>query len=250
MLKWVFLFLGFISPLYATEYDPWFSPLWEIQGHFSSLYGRPKTVQSPKANFSAPSNNYSFQSSLGLTPWPYWNGEVELYLTRTSDIPFSYEAAVATVRYQWLDDIRGDPIALVTGVTLSFPGNRYLHNFAYAYHGEINTELHVTVGKEWACHNDWWMRAWALGGWGIANQGDGWVHGIAALEFQPTCFFQCGIFSETLYGFGANDIIADKPFEGYASIDHRTIDIGGYVSYRLGCLGTLSFLGWYKLYVL
>jgi len=248
MRKWVFLFLSFLCPLSATEYNPWFSPLWEFQGHFSSLYNRVKTIQSPKASLAAPSNNYSFHSSLGVTPWPYWNTEIELYLSRTSDIPFSYEAAIGTVRYQWLDDIRGDPFALVTGVTLSFPGNRYFHNFNYAYHAEVNAEFHVTAGKEWTCDTDWWMRMWALGGYGIANQGNGWMHGIAALEFQPSCF-QYGIFSEARYGFGSNDIIAgQQPFEGYALIDYRTIDVGGFICYQLGCLGTLSILGWYNAY--
>jgi len=247
-MKRFLILLLLASPLYATEYNPWFSPLWEFQGRFSYFYDKEKTVQSPKGNFRAPSNDYTLRGSLGITPWPYWNAEVELFFTHTSDIPFSYEAAYGTIRYQWLDDIRGDPFALVTGLTLSFPGNRYLHDFSFTYHGEVNGELHVTIGKEWACRDDWWMRAWALGGWGIANQGSGWLHGIAALEFQPGCF-QWSLFSEAIYGLGSNDIIPNQnPFVGFALIDHRTVNVGAIVGYDIGCLGTLSLLGWYNAY--
>ena len=246
-MKRLWLLLLISSSLSATEYAPWFSPLWEFQGQASYSYEHEKTVQSPIGNFPHPSNDYTFRGSLGITPWPYWNVEVELLLTHTSHIPFSYEAALATVRYQWLDDIRGDPLAFATGVTLSFPGKRYLRDFSFAYHGEINGELHAAIGKEWACEDAWKMRFWALGGWGIANRGNGWLHGIAVWEFKPA-FFEWGVFADALYGLGPNAIIPDESFPGYASIDHRTLDIGSYVNLDLGCIGTLSFLGWYNAY--
>lgn len=241
-MKSFFFFILLFPSLFATEYAPWFSPPWEFQARCSSFYQRESRVQTPKGSFHRRSNDSFTQFSLGITPWPYWNAEVELLLSRTDTIPFSYEAALATIRYQWLDDIVGDPCALASGITLAFPGNRYLHNFTFPYHGDINAEFHTTLGKEWRC-----WQAWVLGGFGIANRGNGWLHGILDVEFQQNCW-TCGAFTEALFGLGPNDIIPSEPFPGYASIDHRNVDIGGFVRYQLGCLGTISILGWYNAY--
>lgn len=246
-MKRLLLLLLFTSSLHGAEYAPWFSPLWEIQGDIGVFYTRDKTVQSPKGSFHDPSHDYTLMGSLGITPWPYWNVQVDVCMSRTKEIPFSYEAVYGTVRYQWLDDIRGDPLALVTGVTFSFPAERYLHSYRFAFHGEVNAELHATIGKEWACGDNWWMRGWALGGLGFANRGNGWLHGIAVWEFNPKCF-GWGVFTEALYGLGSQDIIPNVPFEGYASIDHRTVDVGGFLNYELDYLGELTCLCWYNAY--
>lgn len=238
-MKRLLLFLFLTSSLYATDYSPWFSPLWEFQGRLSSSYGRVSKVQSPKGDFRAPSNNITVAPSLALTPWPYWSAEIELYLSTSHDIPCSYEAIWGTLRYQWLDESCGDPLTLVAGATLSLPGGRYVHSFNYLYHGEINAEWHLTAGKGWSeC-----CSAWFLAGWGIANRGSGWLHALGVVEF---CGW--GLFSESFIGFGGGDILPDRPFKGYASIAHRSLDIGAFVDLPIFYFGELTFLGWYNLY--
>lgn len=247
-MKKIFLFFLLTPSLFANQYlNPWFSPLWEFESEVGYCYTQGKQVQSPLGDFDAPSRNHSIHMGLGLTPWPYWNGFVELHLTRTSQIPFSYEAALATVRYQWFDDIQGDLFTLVTGITLSLPSSRYLRSFYYPYHGEINGELFATLGKEWMRGYDWWMRSWILGGWGIANRGQGWFHTYAALEFQAHPF-EWGMFTEALVGLGSQDLIPATPFKGYASIAHRSLDLGGFLRTQLGYVGTLSLIGWFNAY--
>ena len=236
------ILLLFCSSLFATELDPWFSPLWEAQGRLAFWYKRDDAVQSPKGNFSNPCDTYTAFGSLGLTPWPYWNTEVELLLTRSHPIPFSYEASLLTIRYQWRDDIRGDPFALTTGVTLSLPAHRYLHNLCFLYHGEINAEGHLSVGKEWRR-----MRMWALCGYGIANRGSGWTHGRAALSFDCSCF-EWGTYSELFIGLGQDDLNANTPFPGYASVAYRALNLASFLDIRLSYFGTLSFLGWVNVY--
>ncbi len=233
---------------YATEYSPWFTPPFEFQSRLSYLYENQTQVQTPRGSFKNTCNESSVHFGLGVTPWPNWNVETELFLTHTNDIPFSYEASYLTVRYAWMDDICGDWISLVTGVTLSFPGDRYLRNFCFNYHGNINTELHATIGKEWAYQKDWITRFWALGGWGIANKGSGWVHGLGVWEYKPISCIELGVFSEAEYGLGNNDIIPDEPFRGYASINHQNVDIGGYMNYVIPYWGTLTVIGWYNVY--
>ncbi|MEZ5314788.1 MAG: hypothetical protein R3E91_01035 [Chlamydiales bacterium] len=248
-MKRLSLFLLFFS-LHANEnirYAPWLPPLWEMQKEISYSYSQQKFVQSPKEIFLDPSQCYTLAGHFELTPWPYWNIKMDLLLTQIDPIPFSYQAVYTTIRYQWFDDIRGDPITLTTGITLSFPGKRYLHNYNFPYHGEINSELHATIGKEWTDRNDWWMRGWVFGGWGIANRGNGWLHGIASLEFKPK-YCDWGFFTEALFGLGSHDIVLDKPFVGYALIHHKTINIGSYLHPHLKLVHPLSFVGWYNPY--
>jgi len=247
-LKHFLFFLFLFSGGFATEFAPWFSIPFEFQGRASYFYDSTRFVQSPLGNFKAPSDDYSFQFSLGVTPWPYWNAEVELYMTHTSDVSFAYEAAICTVRYAWLDDIAGDPISLVTGATFAFPGKRFLFDFSFDYHAEVNGELHVCIGKEWAKKDDWWTRVWALGGYGIANRGNGWVHGLGTWEFKPLSNFDCGIFSEAVFGLGPNNIIPDEPFEGFASIAHQNVYVGCFFNVSLPCNATVGVISWYNVY--
>jgi hypothetical protein len=229
-------------------YDPWFPPPLEFQGRMSYLYEHVREVESPQGSFLSPSDNSTMHLGLSLTPWPYWNLEADLLMTRASDIPFSYEAALLTIRYAWLDDISGDWITLVTGTTLSFPGERFLHAFSFDYHGNVNAEFHATVGKEWAHGNDWRFRIWGLAGYGVANRGNPWVHGLGVIAYKPCRCLDGALFSEAVYGLGRHTIIPNAPFEGYASIGHQAIDIGGMLNYEICYFGTLTLLGWYNVH--
>jgi hypothetical protein len=233
---------------YATDYTPWFTPPFEFQGRAGYVYEHADTVQSPLGSFSSPTDNSSAHFSLAVTPWPYWNVETELFLTHTADISFAYEAALVTVRYAWLDDILGDCVTLATGATLSFPGSRFLHIYSFPYHGTVNTEFHATLGKEWACGCEWQTRAWALAGYGIANRGSGWIHGLAAFEYRLHRCTTATLFAETLCGLGDDSIIPFIPFEGYASISHRNVNLGAALDYALAGCYTLTLLGWYSPY--
>ena len=246
--RFISLILIFFSSAYATEYEPWFTPPFEFQGRASYLYQRIDKVDSPLGNFQAPSTISTLHLSLGMTPWPSWNVETQLLLARSRTISFSYEAALITLRYAWLDAINGDFLSLVPGLTLAFPGGRYLHSFDFFYHGHVNSELHITLGKEWSYNDEWIFRFWTLGGLGLANRGSPWLHGLAKLSCHLRPSLSLGLFSEALHGLGSQDLIPGLPFKGYASINHLTIDLGGFVDYEIRYVGTLSLLGWYNIY--
>lgn len=238
-----FLVLLF-SVAQATELAPWFPPLFEFQARGTYFFEKVTKVKTPSGAFRAPTNINSVQLALDVTPWPYLNLEAELYLTNTRDISFNYEAALVTLRYALLDDITGDLIALATGVTISFPERRFLRQFSFDYHGNVNAEFHATVGKEWASCEEWVVRIWGLGGYGIANRGSPWVHALGVVECRPLPFLEAAFFTEALYGLGTRNIIPGQRFPGYASINHQNIDIGGALTTPLSYFGTLSLIGW------
>lgn len=233
---------------FATEYSPWLTPPFEFRGDVGYFYTKDLTVQTPLGRISDLKSVSSCYLNLGVTPWPNWHVETKLLLSGASDLPLSYEASLFTLRYAWLDDIQGDWISMTAGVTCSFPGNRYLHDLRFIYHGNINSEFHVTLGKEWALSEDWLTRIWALAGYGIANRGSSWLHGIAMWECQPISRLSLGVFAEALFGMGRKNIDPGVPFTGFGPIDHRNVDLGGEVGYEIPLFGTLTFLGWYRAY--
>ena len=235
-------FLALFVQATATEYNPWFTPPFAFQGGVSTFYTHQERIESPLGDFRAPNNISSIHFDLGLTPWPYWNAEIELFLTDSHLIPFSYEAALFTLRYAWVDTLS---TTFISGVTLSFPGKRYLYDYSFLYHGLINTEFFMTVGKGFLNTN---LNIWTLAGFGVAERGSPWIHGLGSLEYQVFPSLQWGLFSEAFFGLGSNNIIPYAPFQGYASIDHRSVDIGSYLDYEIHYVGTLSLLGWYTLY--
>ena len=238
--------IGFIPALiYGTEYEPWFAPPFEFQGRIGAFYERAHAVQTPLGSFDEPTRNASAHFSLAVTPWPYWNVETEVFVTHTADTTWTYEAARLTLRYAWLDE---DPFSLVTGVTLSFPSTHFLHELSFPYHGHANGELHVTGGKEWPHGSEWNSCLWGLVGYGVAEKGSPWLHGIGSYAHRLSSCLNLGIFTEMLYGFGDKNIIPLAPFSGYASIHHQTIDLGGYLELQIRYWGILKAIGWYRLY--
>jgi hypothetical protein len=104
------LFLAGVGyPGNATEYSPWFSPLFECDARFSYQYANIEKFNSHSSDFSVPSQHHTCHASVGITPWPYWNIEGELFLTHSSQVSCSYEASRLTLRYNWLDDGDGAP---------------------------------------------------------------------------------------------------------------------------------------------
>lgn len=232
----------------SLEHSPWLPPLWEFQSRTSLFYERVHKVETPQGSFPFKSNNVTLATSLGLTFWPDWNAEIGLLMTKTSDINFSYEAAYTSIRYQWMDDLVGDPISLTTGLNLSFPRTAFLNNFSYNYHGQCNAEAHVSVGKEWGYTEGPLLNLWGLGGIGIAEKGSPWLHGLAVCDFAFNHCLRLGCFLEGIFGLGHNDIIPATIFPGYASIAHRSLDLGVFVETPLSYWGSLSFFGWGNFY--
>lgn len=244
------LFFLLPFPLCALEFNPqlapWFGNVWEFEATAAYHFQHYNTVQSPDRDISHHSNDHFAHFALGISPWPRWDVELELLLASTASNSFGYEAFRATGRYLLFDDILCDPFSLATGVTLTCVADRFLKDFSIPFHGNVNAEFHIAIGKEWAyctflsCTENctWMTRLWALVGIGVANRGLPWGHGIIAAEYNYWDRWQAGVYSDLLYGFGSKDII--EPFKGYASIDHQSVDLGGFFRYRVFPLGSLK----------
>lgn len=233
---------------YATQYCPWFNPPFELDLRLSYLFTDITTIASKQGTFRAPSKHHTLHTSLAMTPWPYWNFEGELFLTHASEISPFYEASRITLRYNWLDDIEGDYLSLVTGVTATFPGSHFLHNVGFLYRAPVESEFHLTLGREWFCDNAWIFRLWGLGGYGVATRGSPWFHSLGWIEYKPHPHFELGVFTEGYWGLGQMDLLPLQPFPGYGSIQYKRVNIGGEICFEMEYLGDLMLLGWYNIY--
>ena len=235
---------------FATNYAPWFGNVWEVEWGPRYIHYQGKKIDSPNGDFNSSGFKNIFANSLALTVWPRWNLEAELILNNSNDIDFAYEASFITGRYQWLDDLTGDPVSLTTGVTANFPGNRFMHDFHDFYVGDYNIELHLALGKElpYCSLETWKGRVWAYGAYGFANRGSCWARAIGAIDwrFIPCTYLR--VFSDFLYGFGSDNLISKQDFTGYASVGYRSVDIGAKAGYHLTPYGTLALVGSYNLY--
>lgn len=244
-----FFFLSFPIALKATCFSPWFGNVFEFEARTTYGYDRIQKIQTPEGSFTNIRNNHHLDFSLALSPWPDWDIETELYFSHSPDIEFAYEAFLFTARYLLLDDVTGDPFSLAIGATCSVPGDRFMRDLGYVYHGHVNGEYHVSIGKECPnfCTGTWNSRYWALAGFGTSDKGSPWVHAIAEAEWNFGCPQMC-IFSEFLAGLGHENIDPFTPFDGYATIAHRSLDIGGCISYMYPYLGSLTVEGFYNVY--
>lgn len=249
MKKFLFTFLFSLS-LSAAEYAPWFPPPWEFESRLGYIYSHTERVQSPLGSFKFINNYHDCFGSLGMTIWPDINIEAELSFVESETIPFSYEVFACTGRKLLLDDLSGDWISAGLGVTLALPSKRILNDYNYAYHGYVNCEMHLALGKEFSLsfEREWAWRLWGLVGIGVAEKGSGWTHGLLTFDHTLSKNMTFTLFLETLYGLGNENIDPIKPFKGYASIAHRTIDLGSSLHYDLGVYATLTLLGYINLY--
>lgn len=220
---------------YGADYAPWFCPPLLFQADARALYAH-------KPFDEAYPDIYSLQAGLRVTPWPYWQLETEIWITSKEALHFQYESALLTLRYAWRDDIQGDPFTFVTGFTLNVPGGPFLHDERFLYPGDVNCELHATLGKEWARNVNWLWRIWFLAGYGVANKGSPWWHFLGTLEWQPVNCLSLGGYSEAFLGLG-NEALS-LPFNGYGPIAYRDLTIGGKITFLISEAACLRLLAW------
>lgn len=238
------------TALSALDYEPWFSPLWEIETDVVYFFSHGQKVQSPKGDFSHLFNNHEFFSSLGTTITPSWNVAAEIGFVKIMDEKFLFEFIDLRARKLWLDDIDGDFITLTTNLSLLFTQKNILEQYEFPFHGYANAELQLGIGKEFLFTHSlcWNWRLHSLLGIGIAERGCPWFHGVLGLDKTLSSQTTMRLIGEYLQGFGNNDLIPYEPFPGYGLIAHRSLSITAIYSYELGVFGNLNFIGFLTLY--
>lgn len=229
--------------LLATPHnEPWFNPLWEISGRLQYDFFKNSEIVAPDESFSHQRTDHIVALGLQTTPWPYWNGEIEIAFDLAR--PSIYEVTYLTGSYLWLDELACDLINLSFGLTGYFPNGNFLHDPSFLFVGKTNFEPFAAFGKELTES----FRLWGYSGFGFAERGKPWVHLITATIYQPNDCFRADLGLEYYKGFGNQNITTITPFPGYANIDYSRLDIEGGLTYFFNCLGSVSLSADYNIY--
>lgn len=226
--------LALLGTLQGTEYLPWYPRYLEFQPKLTNLYQGYHTIDTVHGFKKRPSNDYFLFLSL-LNTYKAYSLELETSLATTRKRNFSFNDVRLTGRYQWLDDVIGDPISLNTGVTLTQSFKQARHDLSCFYRGGFELELFGAVGKEISSNAFLCSRLWGVLGLGIADIGAPWLFFKTSYDHNFWDIHDARIFLNSLWGFGPNGLHLEHHFKGWQSIRYQTIDLGAEYNYTVPC---------------
>lgn len=240
--KFSFLFiLGVQTVLVGLETKPWLGNPYEMGLGIRGAYSRFVRVQNASIQPSTPCNEYNFFFDLKGTIASKMDLQAELELAQTPKQPFNVRSASLQWRYQWLNDIAGDPLSVTWGLNVRAVPGHALKDVSCPYAANGNYAGTVAVGKEWSREGSWVMRTYGLGliGWG--NHGSPWAQVLFLWEKSWKSAYCLSLFSLGDFGLGNRQRVNVNRFYGWGPFSHQSIDVGASFSYQMAVWGTVSF---------
>lgn len=240
IVKWVFI-LSTLS-LWAIRSDPWIPPPYEMNAKANYAYSYFPLV----SNAVNPTTYHSFFNELlvGLegSLSANWFCELDLEFNNSRKVDFNLLSVAPCVKYQMLNDLAGDPIALLVGTYFRYVPYNRLVDVAMSYNGEYNFDFLFSVGKEFDKKDKLAGKLYALFDVGVATKGMPWILGDVVGEaiFLEQHFFVMG--TDGYFGFGEQNTVNVDDFSGYANINHNSLEIKAGYKYKFKVWGEAGFL--------
>ncbi len=244
------LFLFLILPVGCLSLNerPWYGRWLEYEMLTSCRFQSFDALDTGNKSITYTSNDTFFNVGLGFVPFPKLKSEVEIEFANTRHMSFNFANAKIRTQYQWLNDIEGDSLSVVTAFMSYFPTTQALHDVAQFYHGNSNFKVDLILGKEFSGGWLWDWRIWGLGSMGLANKGSPWANIKMYWEKNFNDSQQLGVFSQYQLGFGQRDLETPLFFPGYGSIKYRILELGGSYHYQFLSYGTIELTYNFRLY--
>ena len=188
-------------------------------------------LQPGKPQLKDPFKVHQVCTGLGCAVSPYWSIDADMQLADTTKQSFTFRSLAFQGRYLWFDDITGDPISLVTGVSGRFTSSQSLRDYSCPSHGHLDVELNFSLGKEAAVTDNWVFRGWFFGALGQATRGSPWVRAVGSCETNLSDTHRFAFFTEWVSGYGRHSRVNTENFFGYGKIREKAVDVG----IRYGC---------------
>jgi len=229
--------------LFGLNMEPWFCNVYEFTFSPSYTYSRYRDVQNGYPQLRSVSNDHLIAFDIAVPPAPNWELDADVEFADTPRQSMGLRSLGAQVRYLWLDDVVGDPVSLTTGVSLRGVSKHSVHDVSSPYHSYLNGELSTSIGREWDSGFHWRFRTYGFGAIGMANHGYPWSRLFATVEGNLHNTHRLSLFSWGYIGFGPHKRVHVDHFKGYASVQHRNVDIGIQYTYVTEIWGriTLSY---------
>ena len=210
--------------LLTTEYAPWYGRYLELYPKITYRYQTYREIDTPAKDLFYKSNDQMLDASISSS-YDVYALELEVFSADTKAHTYFFDSVRLTARYQLTDDVIDDPFSSTIGVNFNQVSTKGLEDIGLFHHGQVEGELFIAVGKEFAPKDFWVKRSYAVLGLGAGDHGSPWLHGILAFE-KKFCNSQKIAFSlEGLFGFGDKNILTTKDFHGYGAIAHRSLDL-------------------------
>ena len=253
MLKFKILFLLLLisSMCQATDLKPWFGNEYEVELRATVLYQNYDSLAVSRRhrfreycfnrNCFNRSENDVFTTFSATYPFMRYCGEFEGTVAHTHHQNYRWDNFRFTGRCQFLNEIEGDCVSAVVGLTVMEPFSRALHDISSFHHGHIEGEATLSFGKQYGYieENVHQYRWWNVVGLGSSDVGSPWIREYAAMEYNYHNSHHVRAFVDTLWGTGSENLKV-YCFSGYGNIKHRSVDVGLRYAYESDCFGTLS----------
>ena len=224
----------------TLEIKPWFGDEFEFNFQSAFTYSRFNKVEGASTQLRAPINDRDILLDLGLTLLNGFDIQLEGEFAKTNAVNWALRSGALQARMGFLDDISGDPISLVVGVNVRGAPHHLLRDVSTPYAAEFNAELTCSIGKEWSQGPDWKMRAFGCTAIGQANRGYPWLRQTLAWQYNLSNVHAFTAFAEGDFGFGGKQHVDVRHFDGWAKIQHQSIDLGATYAYTMSVYGTFS----------
>ena len=224
---------------FATERMPWFERDLIIPLRASYIYQTYPYVQASHGHFGHEAHD-SFLPLSASIAYQDINAELELVFADTRRQHTTLDCIRLTGLYRIWNDIIGDPLSVVAGVTLTKAFSHSVKDPSSFHHGRIEAEFLVSAGRETSVEALWSTRWWGVLGLGIADHGSPWIRGELAWEKNWCDQQQLRLFVNTLWGLGRDNLHPCHHFHGYGPLNHQSIDLGARYSYVFESGLTLS----------
>ncbi len=242
------ILLSLPIPLLALNIEPWFCNVYEFTFSPSYTYSRYPDVQNGIPSLQSPSNDHLIACDIAVPPAPSWEVDADVEFADTPRQSMGLRSIGGQVRYLWLDDVMGDPVSLTTGLSLRGVSKHSVHDVSSPYHSYLNVELNASVGREWERGFHWHLRTYGFAALGMANHGYPWSRLFATIEGNFNHSHRLALFTEGYVGFGPHPVVNIDHFNGYASIQHRSIDLGLPYTYVTEVWGRITLAYTRRLY--
>jgi hypothetical protein len=230
----------------ALEMQPWFGDLYQFHGLARYCYSWFDHVENSSPSFRSPFHSHELLLGLDMAPSPVWSLDLDLRFADSTGFGPQFRSGAFQVRYLWMDDIIGDPVTLVTGLSARGTPTRSLKDVSCMSHAPLDCEWHWALGKEIDFSDAYRWRLWVFGAVGHGNRGSPWVRGVLALEGNFYDQHKWAVMAEGVNGYGRHIHIDTDRFFGYGKIRQKAIDIGARYGCRTGVWGTLRLEYWYR----
>ncbi len=229
-------------PIWALKNDPWIPPPYEFQSSALYAFSYFPYVDSAinPTDYSSYINQMVLEIGASATTDLFFELEVEFDDTRR--LSFNLESVSPSIKYQLMNDLTGDMVALTFGGYFRYVPYDRLSDVATPYSGEYNFDLTGSIGKEFNQYEKITGSFYALLDVGLATVGKPWILGdiMGQCCFLKKNFFAMG--AEGYFGFGDQTVVNIDSFNGYGNISHNSLDVKASYKYKFDVWGEISLM--------